>query len=574
MSLRSISLAPNDHIVGARRFGMWGLLAPALALTGTLWLALAVAGGGEHPVSAPWPVVAGLIAVAGVGLAVLILVAARQSAIASEWTVALAEQTTLTRFALDTASDGIVTMDSDGRIVDANLEAERLFGIQAAEIIDLDAIESIVAPADRDAVRTRVRMLAGSAKAPSISPRASAEMCRLDGTSFAADLLITATGHGAGRRIQLFARDTSTQLAAERAVTEHVEDLAALLHVARELSGSEAAQQSRRAVCRAARRLSEGEFAHVFEFVADRNVLTLTAADGSGIESLELPLTGRKSLLSDAFQSGQPMFSGDMLVDERADPEAAARVGIRAGCFQPIIRHGQTIGVLVVGWRHPFETLSPRVASLLALFATQVAAVLERADLIARLADLARTDSLTGLANRRALDESLTRELGRADRTGQPLSVALIDMDHFKRFNDERGHQAGDWLLAETARAWTRELRPSDTLARYGGEEFVVVLPNCTSAAALHAIERLRGVVPAGQTCSAGLATRKPGEAYDKLLKRADAAMYVAKRSGRNRTVAAPSSAARTGAPKGAARRVARPWTPGKGGSVAEAGPI
>jgi len=552
---------------------MWRLLAPALVLTCTVWIALAVAGGGEHPVSAPWPVVAGLIAAAGVGLAVLTLVAARQSAIVSEWRAAFAEQATLTRFALDTASDGIVTMDRDGRIVDASLEAERMLGILTAEIVDLDAVETIVAPASRDAIRTRVRMLAGSAEAPSISSRAPTEMRRLDGTSFVADLLITATGHGAGRRIHLFARDTSNQLAAERAVTEHVEDLAALLHVARELSGSEAAQESRRAVCRAARQLSEGEFAHVFEFVAERNVLSLTAADGSGIESLELPLT-RRSLLSDAFQSGQPMFSGDMLVDERADREAAARVGIRAGCFQPIIREGQTIGVLVVGWRQPIEILSPRVASLLALFATQVAAVLERADLIARLADLARTDSLTGLANRRALDESLIRELDRADRTGQPLSVALIDMDHFKRFNDERGHQAGDWLLAETARAWTRELRPTDTLGRYGGEEFVVVLPNCTAAAALHAIERLRGVVPAGQACSAGLATRKPGESYDKLIKRADSALYVAKRSGRNRTVAAASSASRAGAAKGATRRVARPPTPGKGRSVAEAGTV
>ena len=246
-----------------------------------------------------------------------------------------------------------------------------------------------------------------------------------------------------------------------------------------------------------------------------------------------------------------------MFVDDRADRAAAERVGIRAGCFQPIIRDGQTIGVLVVGWRQPFESLSPRVASLLALFATQVAAVLERADLIARLADLARSDSLTGLANRRALDESLARELDRADRTGQPLTVAMIDMDHFKRFNDERGHQAGDWFLAETARAWTRELRPSDTLARYGGEEFVVVLPNCTAAAAVQAIERLRGAVPAGQTCSAGVATRLRDESSDMLLKRADAAMYVAKRSGRDRTVAASGmAAARSSARAGVAGRL------------------
>ena len=451
----------------------------------------------------------------------------------------------------------MVTIDPDGLIVEANVEAERMFGRTPAELIGLPAISTIVAAADRDAVGARIRRLSGHTDPASISPRVPAELVRADGRLFSAGLLITTTGRGLRSRIHLFAHDASTRLAAERAVSEHVEDLAALLHVARELSGSEAAQESRRAICRAARELSAGEFAHVFELVADRNVLSLTASDGSGIEFLELPLTGRRSLLSDAFRSGQALFSGDMFVDDRADRAAAERVGIRAGCFQPIIRDGQTIGVLVVGWRQPLESLSPRVASLLALFATQVAAVLERADLIARLADLARSDSLTGLANRRALDESLARELDRADRTGQPLTVAMIDMDHFKRFNDERGHQAGDWFLAETARAWTRELRPSDTLARYGGEEFVAVLPNCTAAAAVHAIERLRGAVPAGQTCSAGVATRLPDESSDELLKRADAAMYVAKRSGRDRTVAAPGkSAVRSSARAGVAGRL------------------
>ena len=536
---------PVGHLAspgGSRRL-LWWALAPALATVGALWIALAVVGRGEPLVSAPWPLVAGVMAVAGVGLVALVIVVHRQSAVVRERTAELAEQVALTSFVLDTASDAVITMDHEGIILDANDEADRMFGIDVAEVVGQEVTTALVAPSDRSGVREQIRDLGSVADPGSISPRMPAELLRGDGTTFSAALLITTTGRGKGRRVHLFAHDASMQVAAERAVSEHVEDLAALLHVARELSGSEAAQESRRAICRAARQLSAGEFAHVFELVPERDVLNLTASDGSGIDSLELPLTGRRSLLSDAFQSGQAMFSGDMLVDHRADREAAKRVGIRAGCFQPIIRDGRTIGVLVVGWRQPLETLSPRVASLLALFATQVAAVLERADLIARLADLARTDSLTGLVNRRALDESLARELDRAARTGQPLTVAMIDMDHFKRFNDERGHQAGDWLLAETARAWTRELRPTDTLARYGGEEFVVVLPNCTEPAALQTIERLRGAVPAGQTCSAGVATRMRDEPADLLLERADAAMYVAKRSGRNRTIAAPSKA-------------------------------
>lgn len=519
----------------------WRVVAYGILAVGAIWVALTVLGGGEHLVSASWPLVAGLMAVACGGLGGLIVVAQRESVVVTEQTAALAEQTALTRFVLDIASDAVVSINRDGLILETNAEAEHMFGRPATEMLGRDAIATIVAAVDQESVRARIQELDRFADPATISTRAPAELLRVDGTVFSAGLLITTTGRDLGRRIHLCAHDASTQLAAERAVTEHAEDLSALLHVARELSGSEADQESRRAICRAARQLSAGEFAHVFELVADRNVLMLTASEGSGVDFLELPLTGKRSLLSDAFRSGEAVFSGDMLVDERADQEIARRVGIRAGSFQPIIRDGATIGVLVVGWRQPIEALSPRIASLLALFATQVAAVLERADLMARLADLARTDSLTGLANRRALDESLWRELARADRTGQPLTVALIDMDHFKRFNDDRGHQAGDWLLAETARAWTRELRPSDTLARYGGEEFVVVLPNCTVAAARHAVERLRGVVPAGQTCSAGIATRQRGESAEELLKRADAAMYEAKRSGRNRSIAAPN---------------------------------
>jgi diguanylate cyclase (GGDEF)-like protein len=308
------------------------------------------------------------------------------------------------------------------------------------------------------------------------------------------------------------------------------------------LSSSEAAQESRRAICRAARQLSDGEFAHVFELGPGGKTLILTAADGSGIDTLELSLTDRRSLVSDSFLSGQPLFSGDVLADDRVDKEAAGRVGIRAGCFQPIIREGRPIGVLVVGWRTRIEVLSPRVASLLALFATQSAAVLERADLIARLVELARTDALTGLSNRRAFDEFLGLEIDRANRTARPLSVALIDLDHFKQFNDERGHQAGDWLLAETARSWRAALRPTDMLARYGGEEFVAVLPDCEVSAGLRTIERLQRKVPADQTFSAGIAARLPGECAADLLQRADAAMYLAKGAGRNRTVIAQAS--------------------------------
>jgi diguanylate cyclase (GGDEF)-like protein len=162
----------------------------------------------------------------------------------------------------------------------------------------------------------------------------------------------------------------------------------------------------------------------------------------------------------------------------------------------------------------------------------------------ATLARLSDTDQLTGVPNRRAWDRQLTSSVARAQRAGVPLAVALVDMDHFKRVNDTRGHAAGDRLLAAAAAAWAATLRAGDLLARYGGEEFVVLLPGADGEAAFRAAERIRLACPDCESCSVGIAVMTPGDSAEDLLRRADAALYQAKRSGRNRTVLAqpPSS--------------------------------
>jgi diguanylate cyclase (GGDEF)-like protein len=150
---------------------------------------------------------------------------------------------------------------------------------------------------------------------------------------------------------------------------------------------------------------------------------------------------------------------------------------------------------------------------------------------------MAREDGLTGVTNRRGLDEGLTIELARARRTGLQLTVVMLDLDHFKRFNDRRGHGAGDALLRNAAQGWRRQLRPTDLLARYGGEEFTLVLPACDADAACQLIERLRPLMPDRQTFSAGVALWESHESPEQLLARADRALLVAKKQGRNRTV-------------------------------------
>jgi diguanylate cyclase (GGDEF)-like protein len=152
----------------------------------------------------------------------------------------------------------------------------------------------------------------------------------------------------------------------------------------------------------------------------------------------------------------------------------------------------------------------------------------------------ARTDYLTGLDNRRSLDQALTKALSAARRHVHPLSLAMIDLDLFKKFNDEFGHQAGDGYLKEATSQWRSILRPEDFIARYGGEEFVVVLPETLLDGAIQSMERLRAATPAPLTCSVGLVQWNGVESADKLIGRADGALYQTKMRGRDRLISVP----------------------------------
>jgi diguanylate cyclase (GGDEF)-like protein len=155
--------------------------------------------------------------------------------------------------------------------------------------------------------------------------------------------------------------------------------------------------------------------------------------------------------------------------------------------------------------------------------------------------ELARRDELTGLPNRRAWTDELPRALEQARQSGLPVSVCMVDLDHFKAYNDTHGHQAGDRLLKEAAAVWLDRLRQSDILARYGGEEFIVLLPGTDLHQACEIMERVRPVTPAAQTFSCGAAAWDTTETSEELIARADTALYNAKNTGRDRIVAATS---------------------------------
>ena len=209
----------------------------------------------------------------------------------------------------------------------------------------------------------------------------------------------------------------------------------------------------------------------------------------------------------------------------------------------PLAADGRALGALVLEQPHGRGGRIPRrVVGTLERSASYAALALRNAWLLEQVTRLAATDGLTKIANRRTFESTLEREVARATRNAEHVSLVMVDIDHFKQLNDTHGHQAGDEVLRNVAAALACECRDFDTPARYGGEEFAIVLPGCGPEEAVDIAERLRravsaapGVVPI--TASAGVATypSHAGDA-DTLVRAADEALYRSKHAGRDRT--------------------------------------
>jgi len=168
------------------------------------------------------------------------------------------------------------------------------------------------------------------------------------------------------------------------------------------------------------------------------------------------------------------------------------------------------------------------------------------------------TDALTGIANRKQFDQALRQAAAQSMETDQPLTLLLLDIDHFKQFNDSHGHVAGDQVLKLVARTLSESVGRRDTPARYGGEEFGIIMPGTDMRNAMQTAEKIRSVISSRKivkrttseslgiiTLSVGVARFQPGESLVKLVQRADAALYAAKRAGRNRVLPDPDDLAR-----------------------------
>lgn len=300
----------------------------------------------------------------------------------------------------------------------------------------------------------------------------------------------------------------------------------------------------RHEACLAVRDITQAQGVGLYEPDATGSRLIMTRTTGTP-DAVAAGLPARVGSAADtAMRTRHPQLIRDNLAEHVGNVELWRADGCPASVlYQPLLKGDEAVGVLVVSWSDRATMTGPRVA-VAALLAHEIAAVIDRVDVIDRLTDEALTDPLTGLANRRAWDVALDDALAEGHR---PVTVAIMDLDHFKAFNDRRGHPAGDDLLRATAAAWRTQLRAGDLLARIGGEEFGLLLSSRDASGARGLVARLMAAVPSGQTCSVGLATSVPGDAPQQLLERADAALYDAKASGRNRVVLAQLEVAADG---------------------------
>ncbi len=303
--------------------------------------------------------------------------------------------------------------------------------------------------------------------------------------------------------------------------------------MSRQIASSADARQS---ICDAAVRVCEADIAVLMEPKgSDR--LAMTAASGIDASEVTIELGLEDSGTGAAFLSGERLFVPDTAKGGAPSARVNELLGARSLLCEPVRRDGQIVAVLTVGWIEQASSLKARTEIAARLLASDAGVAIERGDLMERLEGEALTDGLTGLANRRAWDETLPTALRKPRAPGRRAAIAMLDLDHFKDYNDAHGHQAGDRVLREVSSAWRDQLRAGDILARYGGEEFTLLLPNCTAADARHVTERIRRATPAAITCSAGLAIVEEGEPADTAVARADVALYEAKESGRDRLV-------------------------------------
>lgn len=356
------------------------------------------------------------------------------------------------------------------------------------------------------------------------------------GLSVARWLLAISTITVAGALIDAFA--TRLRARADESAA-HVRALSAVASVAHQLARTTDTEPPAGMICNAIASALDSAGASLWQPSEDGTQMIAVGSTETSLVGLRQPIGGPPSGVVSCFTDNKVIFSSDKANDPRVNRRLGRELGLTSALFQPVLDEEIAIAVLVVHWADRMYELDANTAATIALIADETAIAIQRSALLRVLEQSAHTDALTGLLNRRGWADSLSRELARARRLDSPLCVAMLDLDYFKRFNDENGHLAGDRVLREASAQWTSSSRDGDVLARYGGDEFALALPACQIDDAMRQLQRLQENTSPHGSISAGVVSWDGAESGFGLIERADQALYAAKREGRARIVAA-----------------------------------
>ncbi|NIO42842.1 MAG: diguanylate cyclase [Burkholderiales bacterium] len=453
------------------------------------------------------------------------------------------------RQGVEAAPTGLIMVNREGEIAMVNRQLENMFGYDRSELLG-KSVEILVPERYRPEHPPMRKAYARNPVSRSMGQGRDLYGVRRDGTEFPIEIGLNPASDGEDQTVLASIVDVSSRKAQEGELQKRLEELQRYRTEMGLLS--EMSSLLQHAVDHTEAYQIVSSFGkRLLSVTTEINAVAVYTARASG-DALE-HRTHWGSEVVDRFRPEDCWAlrrSQSHYVQETENSPMLPRCShVEVGGWQlcvPMSAHGQSIGIVSLsGKGTPSKVERVGFERVARAMADQLALAINNLNLRESLRSLAIRDPLTGLFNRRHMEESVTREISRVNRSGSKLSAMMIDIDHFKHYNDTHGHQAADEALIYLGKCLQEHFREMDIVCRYGGEEFLVVLPDCKKEEALSHAESLCQAVSKGAvgiTVSIGIAEYpSDGHAWDMVLRHADTALYQAKTKGRNRALVGES---------------------------------